>query len=130
MVHSHSSNCADLFEGSLLPCVVVTLILGLILSVSNAPVELAATCMNAATFGLAHGDCRIENFYFFDNGGDEDVGMIDFQLLCKGDVMQDLAWFFIGSTTPEVHSKLKVSFALMQNRDFEVELELDLEFAF
>lgn len=93
--------------------------------------KLLQSASKGPTVGLTHGDPRLENFFFYEekteagtcHGGDSSkvadidatrvdarglrrrVGMVDFQLVIKTSVLQDLAWFVGTSCTVEFAKK-------------------------
>eukprot|EP00040_Diaphanoeca_grandis_P012963 m.65585 g.65585 ORF g.65585 m.65585 type:complete len:439 (-) comp23577_c0_seq1:343-1659(-) len=47
------------------------------------------------TVGVAHGDCRLDNWFFYNNDdGNRTCGLLDWQVVIKADISQDLAVFF------------------------------------
>eukprot|EP00040_Diaphanoeca_grandis_P030085 m.177253 g.177253 ORF g.177253 m.177253 type:complete len:443 (+) comp31879_c2_seq1:141-1469(+) len=48
--------------------------------------------------GIVHGDPKQDNFFFYnDSDGKRTCGLLDWQMIYKTDVTNDLAWFFCGS---------------------------------
>jgi len=47
------------------------------------------------THAVIHGDARLDNWFFFTNSdGVRECGLLDWQMMSKGDILSDIAWFF------------------------------------
>lgn len=55
---------------------------------------LQCTSAFPETLGVNHGDPRLENWFFYHEDGQKKCGALDWQVMSKGDVTRDLAWFF------------------------------------
>ena len=58
---------------------------------------------NPELTGLTHGDPRIDNWFFYKNdAGEDDVGILDFQLMLIQSQPSDVAWLLSSSCSKEM----------------------------